>query len=121
MNANFIIQIEDRATEEDLSFKFQRVDKPNDKYWYPMYQLSGGQKIKLSIAFQLAIQKIICPDLGFLVLDEPTTHLDEESIKALSELLENVGNMLTGQNGQVWIIDHNHIIDKAFTTAINLD
>lgn len=120
MNANFIIQIEDRASEEDLSFKFQRTDKPGDKYWYPMYQLSGGQKIKLSIAFQLAIQRIICPDLGFLVLDEPTTHLDKESIRALGELLENIGNMLMGQGGQVWIVDHNSIIDTAFTTAIKL-
>lgn len=119
MDANFIIAIEDRALEEDLSFKFQRIDR-EDKNWYAMSKLSGGQKIKLSIAFQLAIQKIICPDLGFLVLDEPSTHLDAESIEALSTLLENIGTMLSGQNGQVWIIDHNSIVDRAFTTTVRL-
>lgn len=119
MDANFIIDIEDRALEEDLSFKFQRIDR-EDKNWYAMSKLSGGQKIKLSIAFQLAIQKIICPDLGFLVLDEPSTHLDAESIEALSTLLENIGVMLSGQNGQVWIIDHNSIVDRAFTTTVRL-
>ena len=34
--------------------------------------------------------------------------------------LENIGVMLSGQNGQVWIIDHNSIVDRAFTTTVRL-
>ena len=46
-------------------------------------QLSGGERIRLSLLL-LFIQ-----DYNFLVLDEPTTYLDIESIEALEEFIKS--------------------------------
>lgn len=105
MDSNFVIDIEDREEYEDLSFKFRRLDGESDA-WLPMNKLSGGQKIKLSIAFLLSIQKIICPELCFLVLDEPSTHLDTPSIIALKNLLRSMNETMMQGDGQIWIVDH---------------
>lgn len=105
MESNFVIDIEDREDYEDLSFKFRRLDGSSDA-WLPMNKLSGGQKIKLAIAFLLSIQKIICPDLCFLVLDEPSTHLDTPSIIALKNLLRSMNESMNQGDGQIWIVDH---------------
>ena len=49
--------------------------------------LSGGQRIALSIALRLAIAKILNEKTDFLILDEPTIHLDESRKKELVDLL----------------------------------
>lgn len=115
-DANFVIDIEDKNT---LEFKFKRIDKINEE-WIEMGHLSGGQKIKLSIAFLISIQKIICPDLKFLILDEPSTHLDIESIEALSNLLKQLTVSLKNQIDQIWVIDHNQILETSFNKIIKL-
>lgn len=119
LESNFIIALEDRSDKEDLSFKFKRIDISDDN-WYEMNKLSGGQRIKLSIAFLIAIQKVICPNLCFLVLDEPSTHLDSESVDALTVMLQQIGTMLNNQHGQIWIIDHIPTIERAFNDNIKL-
>lgn len=139
MESNFIIDVDDpeyttvhtaedesgnkisrkRNLERGLSFKFLRTDQANAA-WLGMNRLSGGQKIKLAIAILISIQKLICPELCFLVLDEPSTHLDEPSIQALSNLLSNLQEMLNISGGQVFVIDHNEILNRSFTTTIQL-
>lgn len=122
MQSNFAVALDNDPDSEELAFKFKRLDKPagDDDVWLPMRKLSGGQKIKLSIAFLMAIQQVICPGLCFLVLDEPSTHLDTQSTEALCSLLENIGLTLNNANGQVWLVDHNYILERAFTTKIAL-
>ena len=128
MDANFIIKIdfEDEvsdpktgARENGLSYQFKRIDKADD-YWLNMNRLSSGQKVKLSIAILIAIQKLICPDLNFLVLDEPSNSLDEPSVEALGTLLGNLGRTLSTNEGQIFIVDHNQILNRSFTTTVNL-
>lgn len=128
MDANFIIKIdfEDEISdpktgirENGLSYQFKRIDKADD-YWLNMNRLSSGQKVKLSIAILIAIQKLICPDLNFLVLDEPSNSLDEPSVEALGTLLGNLGRTLSTNEGQIFIVDHNQILNRAFTTTVNL-
>lgn len=119
MDSNFIIEVEDRSDKEDLSFKFKRIDI-NDDNWYEMSKLSGGQRIKLSIAFLIAIQKVICPSICFLVLDESTTHLDAESVDALNTLFEQVGTIFGNQGGQIWVIDHTVSLQRSFSQTITL-
>ena len=128
MDANFIIKIdfEDEVSdpktgtrENGLSYQFKRIDKADD-YWLGMNRLSSGQKVKLSIAILIAIQKLICPDLNFLVLDEPSNSLDEPSVEALGTLLGNLGRTLSTNEGQIFIVDHNQILNRSFTTTVNL-
>lgn len=119
MGSNFVISLEDSEEGKSLSFKFHRIDG-DDPNWYNMKRLSGGEKIRLSIAFILATQKLISPGLSFLALDEPSTHLDTKGINALCVLLENIGLTLNNENGQVWIIDHNPLLARTFSTLIQL-
>jgi len=60
----------------------------------PASQLSGGEKIVVALSFLLALRKTVEELLvgrrifGFLVLDEPTIHLDEDRRAGLIELLK---------------------------------
>ncbi|WP_297889635.1 AAA family ATPase [Sulfurihydrogenibium sp.] len=49
--------------------------------------LSGGQRIALSLALRLAIAKMLNEKADFLILDEPTIHLDESRKRELIDLL----------------------------------
>ena len=114
MNSTFIVDI-DNEVQDELTFKFKPLDRA---IWLPMKKLSGGQKITLSIAFLLAIQNIVCPGLCFLVLDEPSTHLDVQSREALCHLIESIGLALNNGNGQIWVIDHDTILERTYKTKI---
>ncbi len=49
--------------------------------------LSGGQRIALAIALRLAIARLFNEKTDFLILDEPTIHLDQERKRELIDLL----------------------------------
>lgn len=90
------------------------------KYYFEHDKLSGGQKVRLSIAFLLAVQQLVIPDLGFLVLDEPSTHLDEEARENLKELLINLGQQLEASDTQILVCDHAKELEPAFVNLIQL-
>ena len=52
-------------------------------------QASGGQRMLVSVLLRLAISETLCPNCGFIALDEPTIHLDVEHTRMLAELLSN--------------------------------
>ena len=103
MDSDFIIDVEDKSIDS-CAFKFRRLDSD---IWLPMSKLSGGQQIKVAIALLLGIHEVICPNLGLLVLDEPSTHLDAKSVDALSLTLKDINKILHNKNNQIWIVDHN--------------
>ncbi|WP_409250988.1 ribosomal protection-like ABC-F family protein [Bacillus sp. SCS-153A] len=49
----------------------------------PIHVLSGGERVKTSIA------KLLTGDYNLLVLDEPTNHIDLETLQALESLLKD--------------------------------
>jgi exonuclease SbcC len=63
-------------------------------------RLSGGQQVLASMAFLLALSEVLS-QLDFLILDEPTTHLDENRRKELVNVLENLRRV-----PQLIIVDH---------------
>ena len=87
--------------------------------WMPMKKLSGGQKVKLSIAFLLAVQQTICAEVNFLNLDEPSTHLDTNSTESLAELLNKMEGELESTGGQLWVVDHNVNLERAFKKSLS--
>lgn len=93
-----------RRGEEPLSFEFKRTDE--DSTWQPDYKLSGGQRVKMSVAFLLALHQVVIPDVGLLVLDEPTVHLDAESRENTRDLFENLGAILERTECQLIVCDH---------------
>ncbi len=71
--------------------------------------LSGGEKISLALAMRLALTKIIT-NPGFMILDEPTIHLDEERRKKLIEVIKAVNEVVP----QILVITHDEeVLDAA--------
>jgi exonuclease SbcC len=63
-------------------------------------RLSGGQQVLTSMAFLLALSEVLS-QLDFLILDEPTTHLDESRRTELVNVLEHLRRV-----PQLVIVDH---------------
>ncbi|MBN2263150.1 MAG: ATP-binding cassette domain-containing protein [Prolixibacteraceae bacterium] len=90
--------IENHLTEMNL---------PIDFYKKPFDEISGGQKQRIIIA--------ICLSLGrkILLLDEPTSSLDNESIDDLLALVKRLENitLLSASHNQLWINAMNQIVE----------
>lgn len=113
MSADFMVTASDKRS---LSFDFLRLNSP-DGVWLSQNRMSGGQQVKLAIAVLLAIHELIIPDVGLLVLDEPSTHLCTESRIALAEVLRTVGDR---GNFQLIVCDHAYELRDAYTDVIEL-
>ncbi|MCE4614103.1 MAG: AAA family ATPase [Desulfurococcales archaeon] len=76
-------------------------------------QLSGGEQTAISLAFVVGLNKVLGGIMGFLVLDEPTTHLDPERRKSLVEIIENAVAGITGVRQLVLVTHHEEVKDAA--------
>jgi exonuclease SbcC len=117
LQANFSIQI-DRT--EDLSFSFVRLDE-DQPVELPMSKLSGGQRVRLAVAFLMAVQKRLVPEVGLLVLDEPSVHIDEKGVESLSDLLSDASQTLQNAGMQIWVVDHNPVLRRALNKVKELN
>jgi DNA repair protein SbcC/Rad50 len=52
-------------------------------------QISGGERVALAIALRLAIAQVLSGKVETIIMDEPTTHLDEERRKELVNILNS--------------------------------
>lgn len=52
-------------------------------------QISGGERVALAIALRLAIAQVLSGRVETIIMDEPTTHLDEERRKELVNILNS--------------------------------
>jgi exonuclease SbcC len=69
--------------------------------------LSGGEKVSIALALRLGMAHIIgSSNLNFIILDEPTTHLDEERRKSLVGVLSQAFEANLGYISQFIIITH---------------
>jgi ATP-binding cassette subfamily F protein 3 len=84
---------------------FQFGDDEIDK---PIKVLSGGEKARVSLA------KILLSPVNFLIMDEPTTHLDITAREALEEAL-------AGYDGTLLLISHDrYFLDKLVNRTLEL-
>lgn len=116
LDATFVVEVDPTQL---VSFNFRRTDDDSDAL-FSMSKLSGGQRVRLSIAFLLAVQQLIIPELGLLVLDEPTTHVNDEGVESLADLLQNLGAQLASSDAQIVVCDHDHRLERAFQLTIRL-
>jgi len=77
-------------------------------------RLSGGQQVLASMAFLLALSEVLS-QLDFLILDEPTTHLDENRRKELVTVLENLRRV-----PQLMVVDHHPELLEAADTRFRI-
>ncbi len=93
-----------------------------------MDSLSGGEKVAVALALRLGIAYMMGSNkLDFVILDEPTTHLDEERRKALVRIISEAFREGAGPLAQLVIITHDSDIfedsevDQVFRFAMTAD
>lgn len=107
------------SEDKSLAFDFTRfVD--GEKLKLPMSKLSGGQRVRLSLSFILSIQQLVMSEIGFITLDEPSTHLDEEGIDSLGDLLKKIRMIFADSEHQLWVCDHNPKLETSFDKTLIL-
>ncbi len=79
-----------------------------------LYEMSGGEKISACLAARLALQEVL-GGLGLFILDEPTTHLDEDRCDNLARQIGSI----TGLN-QVIVISHDEAFGAYTKQQINI-
>ncbi len=65
-----------------LAPTFEREDR-----YVNISSISGGQRVALGIALRIAIGNLLAKKTGFMILDEPTIHLDEQRREDLINML----------------------------------
>jgi exonuclease SbcC len=107
-------EIENFEFSEDYEFIVTRAGHKRHAH-----RLSGGQQVLASMAFLMALGEVLS-ELDFLILDEPTTHLDENRRKELVNVLENLRRV-----PQLIIVDHHPELlaaaDTRFQVTLNND
>lgn len=85
----------------------------------PFTSLSGGEKVALSIALLLALRAaVLGRAAGFLILDEPTIHLDSERRELFVELLKEFrGGRIVRQ---LLVVTHEERVEDAADLVIRV-
>lgn len=83
--------------------------------------LSGGESVRFSLSFLLAINEVLASKLGIMALDEPTAALDDESIQNLVSVFSHVQNYAKNTGLQVFLITHSTQLRGIFDQVIDLN
>src|SRR5918992_1576719 len=93
-----------------------------------MDSLSGGEKVAVALALRLGIAYMMGSNkLDFIILDEPTAHLDEDRRRGLVRILSEAFREGVGPLAQLIIITHdseifeNSEVDQIFRFAMTAD
>ena len=69
--------------------------------------LSGGEQVSIALALRLGMSHLLgSSNLNFMILDEPTAHLDNERRKSLVNVLSQLTNLKEDSSMQFIIITH---------------
>lgn len=115
----FTTLVEDQNIEVEIRLDdFEPVITVNG-YDSPFNDLSGGEKSALSLAYRLALNKIIneryqeVKTKDILILDEPTDGFSQEQINKMQEVFEKL------DTSQMFIISHDRNLDSFVTDIFN--
>lgn len=81
-------------------------------------ELSGGQKVTLSLAFRFAACEVFTSKTNLIILDEPTTWLDRKRIDSFGEILNSVKRMSQRKHLQVFVVTHEKSLMPNFDQVI---
>lgn len=87
----------------------------------PAPGLSGGQKVVLALAFRLTVNSIFAPQLGTMVLDEPTDGLDRDNRQLAAEFFRELGTVARSRGLQVIVITHDDELERIFDQKVVLE
>ena len=67
--------------------------------------LSGGEQVSIALALRLGMAQLLgSSNLNFIILDEPTMHLDEERRKSLVKVLSQLSDITNATSSMQFII-----------------
>lgn len=76
--------------------------------------ISGGERVGLALALRLAIARVLAGDkIGFIMLDEPTIHLDEERRRHLVTIIKRLFKERDRIVPQLIIVTHERELEDA--------
>lgn len=81
--------------------------------------LSGGQRISLALALRFAISKMLNNRIDFLILDEPTIHMDKHRKRELVDLIGDIKEKNFVK--QLIVITHDEEIEERADTIYKVD
>lgn len=110
LDADFSISVD---TETDVAMLFSPMESDSGAV-FTMDRLSGGQRVRVAVAFLLALQQLVLPDLNFLTLDEPSMHLGDDVVENMADLFQSMRSPLQTAGGQIIVCDHNDLMLRAF-------
>ena len=117
LGADFSVRV---SSQETVSFEFTRTTGA-EEYWMPQKKMSGGQRVRTTVSALLALHMLVLPELGLLILDEPSLHLSAEAVEGLRDLLRDVGHKLRQNEAQILFSDHNPILYAACDDMVKLE
>lgn len=84
--------------------------------------LGGGYSSLVGIAFRIALQRMILPRVHVLILDEPSTHIDEANLDLLMPFFDKLKENISHYGiEQCLIIDHQPGWRNTTSAVIELD
>jgi ATP-binding cassette subfamily F protein 3 len=99
-----ILDVENLPLEKARGF-LGRFLFSGDEVFKPISELSGGERMRVALA------KLTLTRPNFLVLDEPTTHLDIASQEVLQEVLSEF-------DGTILFVSHDRYLIEALATQV---
>jgi DNA repair exonuclease SbcCD ATPase subunit len=105
----------DALLDEDFNFKVACIGNDNAS----ASDLSGGQKVILAIAFHIGLGRLLGGTIPFMVLDEPTNHVDVHNKPVLRDALMSLKG--SGSAGVEYIfVTHDDVLQPTFDRQIEI-
>lgn len=99
-----IHRIEMSEKSRDITITCYSKNNPID-----IDSLSGGEQVGVALSLRLGMAHLLgASNLNFIILDEPTTHLDEERRRSLVKVLSQISDMPNGTTGPLQFIIITH-------------
>jgi DNA repair exonuclease SbcCD ATPase subunit len=83
-------------------------------------RLGFGKGAILGICFRLACQRLLLPNTGFLILDEPTANVDNKRKIALKSFLQSLSESSQSNSHQILLIEHDQDVVELCQARIDV-
>lgn len=87
----------------------------------PAERLSVGQKVILALAFRMSLNMMFAENIGGLYLDEPTSYLDDQHIRAFEPVLDRLRDYAASRGLQCAIVTHEAALAPLFDSVVQLN
>ncbi|MFA4983157.1 MAG: SMC family ATPase [Candidatus Micrarchaeia archaeon] len=99
-----------QADEKDYRLLLQKGE------WLEVDSIaSGGERACLCLALRIAFATVLTPDIGWLILDEPTHNLDSEAVLMLAEA---IGSKIPSIVEQTFVITHESALGESVSGKV---